>query len=292
MAKRTTKSPAADQSGLPTSSFQIPENLAVPSPFLEVAATVPRLPEGGQVSAGRPAQQKLKPPMPTGKADYDPEAVQRTKATLDFPLLTMTRPVNSRLNTLATELLGRCAMANELGLREATHALVTFSDDRQWLFLMPTVKHSKAVEINYHKKQAHLNLWKPFEESGKMVEKGYKEIYALEMTEEPITIHGVSGFALYIYLVEPKKESIQPRPEGTSRRPSKKENAKTSASTTAKVPSTNAGSTTASPAEESEQLQKLRKELTERDEKLDARDAEIDELMAQLQAYRERFGSL
>jgi hypothetical protein len=310
MAKRTDKAPAPGDDAQPE-SFQIPEvhsNQA--SPWDETAASVPRIPGGGELTAGLPGKPKEKPLLSTGMDDYDPDALQRTRANQHDPVVTMHRPARGRMSVLGTELVGDCAIKNELGNREPTRALVTRSRDRKWFFIMPSHhKANKAVEITYQNKQACLNLFGPFQDMGRMVEKGYKEHYYLEMTDEPMMIHGVTGYALYFSLAEYGKEPISQRDESDDeptapKKVSRAAKAGSKAETAGKVGGSPQKESSGQPASadtgappqaasapeaEEDDFVMLVKELNEA---IDSRDAEIDEIKAKLKAYQEQFGKL
>lgn len=299
MAKRTDKRPG---DGAQSPSFQIPEVTAsLPNPWDEIAASVPRIPVTGEVTAAD-VQAKPKPTYPTGTDDYDPDELQRRRANQYGPCLIMERPARSRASTLGTDLLGTCAMANELGSREPTKALISFSADRKWCFVMP-VHHqtAKGVKITYQRKEAHLNFWGPFEQIARTVEKGYREYYELEMTDELVTIHGVKGFALYFSLVKYGKEPVsEGEGRGTART---KESSSTRAKSASKSSPASAATTTpaadgranapaetaGSPEAEADHYAAAMQELTEM---LDSRDAQIEEIEAKLKAYEEKYGKL
>lgn len=300
MAKRTQKEKASDPGANPR-PFQIPEvTPAPPGPWEQVAATAPRLPDlSGPTPSSPPTAHKVKPTLPTGVQDFRDDEVEREKPNLLSPLMTLRRPAMSQLTTLGTELLGDCAMANALGTRDPIKALVTFSDDKKWLFFMPVgPKANNAVDITYSKKLASINFWKPFQKSGKVVQKGYKEYYALEMTEEPIVILGVKGFALYCSLEHFQEEAIQRREPSTTagkssrRRISPQRTAGTTTPTvTAQGAAEAADATPSDPAVEAD-LPELSAGDRAYETMLDERDAKIKELEKQLKAFKKQHGDL
>lgn len=292
MAKRTEKKATATAPDAASKPFQIPEVTSTPpEPWETIAASVPKLPPNDDVTAHAVPVQKAKPTLPSGIYDFDPDAVQRDKASVLPPAMAISRPARGRVNLLGTDLLGDCAMANKLGTRQPVKVYVTFSDDRRWLFLMPVDSEAtKALEVSYRKKVASINLWKPLQRS---VEKGYNEIYALDMTDTPITAHGVKGYALYIDLAHPDTQPIQERDESApaAEVPGKtKATKKTSAATSA--PGKADGATTPTSTDPAEEIRRLNKSIDERDEMLDERDTEIDELLKRLHAYEEKYGRL
>lgn len=292
MAKRTAKK--SPDPGAPTESLQIPEDTTRPSaPWEEIAASVPKLPQDGDVTAHKAPAAKVKPSLPSGIYDFDPDQVQREQANQLPPHIAISRPTMSRINALGTDLLGTCAMANKLGTLQPVKVYITFSDDRRWCFLMPVDSEAtKGLKVVYRRKQASINLWKPFQRS---VEKGYTEVYSLDMTEEPITILDVKGYALYFDLATVDKQPIQEREEPA---PSAKASGKTKASrSTAKSDATTSGQTTTeetadTPAEAAAEIRRLNEAIDKRDEQLEELDSQIDELEKRLNAYREKFGPL
>jgi hypothetical protein len=156
----------------------------------------------------------------------------------------------------------------------------------------------RALEITYRRKQATMNFWKPFAQKGRVVEQGFKETYALGMTEEPITIHGVKGYALYFDLAAPDKQPIQEREESAAGRTA---TGKSKAARTAKkqAPTTETASPTVETAatakdltEANEMIRKLHADLEKQDDLLDERYAQIEEFEKRLKAYEEKYGQL
>lgn len=56
-----------------------------------------------------------------------------------------------------------------------------------------------------------INLWKPFSGFGKKAPKGKREYYAVEVTDEPIEMDDVKGFALWVHLVPYDEQPIKSR---------------------------------------------------------------------------------
>lgn len=276
-------------------SFQVPEAVPmIPEALHEVAASVPLLPDNAPLTAGSVPVPTERPTFPTPAGDYDPEAMQRARANQSDAVITLRRPAHARTTALGAELLGDCAIANELGTRQPVKALISKSDDKKWFFIMPSHhKSNKAVKITYNKGLANINLFGPFDEMGRLVEKGFRESFALAITQEPVTIHGVKGFALYFSLTHSLKESIKERPStpGTTRtpkQPSRKQSATPEATATAD----------SSPAAQEQQGPATHKtegeaqSVLERinDEMLAERDDKIHDLEQKLKEYEKKLG--
>lgn len=295
MAKRSTGKPAPDD-GAQHSSAQIPEgSFAKPNPWDEIAASAQHTPL--ELTAGL-VKPRTKPDLVAPLEDFDPDAAQRKRANQSDPSLTIYRPARGRMSVLGTDLMGNCAVKNELGHREPTRAVISKSTDRKWFFIMPTHhKAGKSVEITYQDKQACINLFAPFDEMGKLVPKGYRQSFYLEITDEPMTIQGITGYALYFSLTEYKEEAISPREEaeGAPPAPEKKSSKAKGSKKSPDAPSTPTAeaaeaapsAVAGTPNEEHGAL--LVQELNEM---INSRDAEIEEIKAQLKAYKERFGQL
>ncbi|HLO02672.1 MAG TPA: hypothetical protein VK191_06160 [Symbiobacteriaceae bacterium] len=294
MAKRTTKqNPKGDQGA----SFQIPE-VAPTAPSTD--GSVPHFSASALIAAGSVPVPKERPTFPTPAGDYDPESMHRARANQSDAIITLRRPAHSRTTTLGTELIGDCAVLNQLGTRQPQKVLISKSDDKKWFFIMPTHhKSNKAVKIRYSKGLANINLFGPFDEMGRLVEKGFRESFALAITSEPVTIHGVKGFALYFSLTQFLKESIKERDEETAEGSVKttKKRAAT-AQTQSPTPEITAETASAQPAtapeatepaaedEEYSALERINEQmLADSDEK-------IRELERKLKAYEKKLGKL
>lgn len=203
MAKRSAKDPN-QPADVPPQKFQIPEvEPKIPNPADSIAISLP----------GKPGvNPDGKAPKPSPKADFNPDNATRPKANVLAPTLTINRPAQGRFSVTATDLLGDCAIANGLGNRTPVKVTVSFSDDNRWCFMMP-VHHTsdKALEVTYTKGQAYVNFWLPFEGINKIVQKGYREVYDVWMTDEEVPIHGVFGYALYFSMEKFKEETVSPR---------------------------------------------------------------------------------
>jgi hypothetical protein len=294
MAKRSENQPN-EAEGVQTNAPQSPEvEATLTNPIDTVAATGP--------SAGAPSP-KGKSPVPSPVADFDPDAVTRTRANVLTPIVSISRPALGRFTAMGTELLGDCAIANGLGIREPVKAKVTFSEDYRWCFLMP-VHHTatKAIKISYSKGQAHINLWGPFEGRNKIVEKGYRESYDLYMTDDPIKIHDVTGYALYFSMETFEKElqskrDGEPLAIGESALERSNQASKPSPAPQAASQAANASATSAPEPAKDAGVEQLEVELAEAAEStklyldmLDQKDAQIKELKEQLKALQEGLG--
>lgn len=274
MTEQSEKQPGQAPS---TEPFQTPE---APNPGDAVAVTAPsrkRTPPGQA------------PPVPAAQYDFDPEDVQRSRANVFSPAMTLNRPALGRLSAMGTDLLGDCAIATGLGVRQPVKLKVTFSKDNKWCFLMPV--HStatRAIKVTYNRGQAYLNLWGPFEGKDKIVEKGYRELYDLWMTEEPITIHDQTGFALYFSMESYERESLSKRDD---------EPAATAKSTTTADATKSKKSEKASPKGEGDSTEESLLEIYET-ELADKAEHElvllgmIDQKDAQIKALEERLKAL
>lgn len=297
MVKRTAKqNPSGDQGA----SFQIPE-LAPKLPDADISFQLSSA--SATLAAGSVPMPKERPTFPTPAGDYDPESMQRARANQSDAIITLRRPAHGRTSALGTDLLGDCATANNLGTRQPLKALISKSEDKKWFFIMPTHhKSNKAVKISYSKGLASMNLFGPFDEMGRLVEKGFRESFALAMTTEQVTIHGVKGFALYFNLTQFLKESIQerdetaePRVRTTKKRatsakeqsPTPEVTATTDAATDAAPPATAAAESESAAADASySAVERINEEM------LAARDEKIHELERKLKAYEKKLGKL
>jgi hypothetical protein len=199
-------------------------------------------------------------------------------------------------------------MANELGTREPVKALISFSSDRKWGFIMPVhPTATKGVKITYQRKEAHINFWGAFQEFSRTVEKGFREYYQLEITDEPITIHGMKGYALFFSLEEYEKEPISERDETAESATTRVKvsgksaksgpTAKAGAESNTSGPESAATETTPATAPEPSGAPEAEEDnfalaLQELNEMLDNREATIEELKARLKGYEEKFGQL
>lgn len=271
MAKPTGKQPD-EAAGVPAKQIQIPEaGPKIPNPGDTIAISLPK----------RGANPLGKPPAPSPKADFDPDNVTRTRANVLSPTLTLTRPALGRCTSAGTDLVGDCAIANGLGIRQPVKMLVGFSEDYRWCFLMP-VHHTtpKSIEVTYNKGVANINLWRPFEGLNKIVEKGYRESYELWMTEEPVEVHKVKGYALYFSMETFETESVSARDGVTPVA------GRSTKSTTAKQKSTGQAPDSTTTPEDSDDETITQDDFLIMADALAEKDAQIKALQAQLDALK------
>lgn len=289
LAKRSDEQPNESTEVSPKQQFQIPEaGPKIPNPSDTIAIS---LPKPGVNPMG-------KSPKPSPTADFDPDSAARPRANALPPTMTINRPALGRFSVTGTDLFGDGAIANGLGVRTPVKMRVGFSEDYRWCFMMP-VHHTvdKSIDVTYHKGQAHFNMWLPFEGLNKIVEKGYRENYDLWITDEPVEIHGVSGYALYFSMETYKRESVSERdgvttPAGQSTKtttPKSKPESKASHAADSTTTPTGQAAKTESPTE----LQMMAEELAEAEsdktlylDLLDQKDKQIKELQAQLEALQ------
>jgi hypothetical protein len=187
------------QPAVTDSPLDRPEDLA---PFTEQAATI---------SAGSPPA-ATKPAMRPPTHGFDPTTVVKKRSTQLDAVITLYPPAMGRTSSLGTSLLSQCALANGLGNQEPSKVHVGFSEDKTQVFLMPVGPLANlGVEVSYYQGRALISLWQAFQESGKVVEDGFREQYNLWKTDKPVTIHGTTGYAAYFSMEHRDKERISTR---------------------------------------------------------------------------------
>jgi hypothetical protein len=182
-----------------------------PKTIQSTAATPPFTPlahPGGGVS-----------PKPGKGKTFDPRSVEKTRPNQLDSVMVLNHPAMGNFSALATNRMANVAIANGLGNERPTTCLISFSEDNQYMFIMPCMPgHDMQVEIKYDGALAALiNLWKPFAPMGKSARKGMREYYPVEMTEEPVEIEDQKGFALYVHLVAIKEEPVKSRKKQESK---------------------------------------------------------------------------
>jgi hypothetical protein len=283
--------PADQDSQIPDVGPALPE---LTLPIDEVAATVPKLPENGSSPLSPPAKAKPKFTPPAKARDFDPTQHQKVRRGQLENVMVLYPPAHARFSTIATSLLGDCAIANGLGNREPAKVFVSFNEEGTLCFLMPVgPKASKGVDVSYTAQRAVISLWASFEEMGKVVRDGFRQIYALERTEEPVTIHETTGYALYFSLEEYDVEEIGTReatPAGATtdrpKRRAKKSETANPEPASAKIETSTEPADPAEPEDELSALERAQESM------LEARDDKIYELEQRLKAYEKRFGKV
>lgn len=165
---------------------------------------------------------KKPPKLPAPGKAFDPRAIEKTESNMLDSVMVLTHPAQSAWSTRATNRLSIVAIANGLGNERPERALAQFSDDNEYLFIMPVIDHAKAIQISYDGDQsAIINLRKVFTSIHRTATKGMREYYSVEATDEPVTIEDETGFALWSHLVAIDEQPIKPRP----RKPKEKEKA-------------------------------------------------------------------